>query len=230
MLPGTMSKQAVIFDLFGTLVDEMDSWLAPTRAQMAEALSIPEPAFSEMWARTASARGTGRLGTIEASVRHICDALGRTPSPEAIGRAVAIRTEMTQRVLTPRPDAEETLGQLRDSGFKVGLVSNCSPEVPALLWSTSPAPYIDHAVFSSISGLTKPDPRIFRMACDGLGVAPEGCWYVGDGDSDELAGAKAVGMDAALVAMRYSGDGGVFRALHWDGPRIERLGQVLALV
>ena len=92
------------------------------------------------------------------------------------------------------------------------------------------APYIDHPVFSSLAGLTKPDPRIFEMACDGLGVAPETCWYVGDGDSDELAGAEAIGMDAILVAMRYASDGGVFRGIDWSGPRIERLHQFLAFV
>jgi len=170
MLHPKMSKQAVIFDLFGTLVDEMDSWL---------------------------------------------------PN---------IRIAMTQRVLTPRPDAEDTLRRLRDSGFKIGLISDCTPEIPALFWSTPLAPYIHSGVFSPIDGLTKPSPRIFKMACEALGVPPERCWYVGDGGSHELTGAKSFGMEAVLVAMRYVGDGGVFRAINWDGPRIERLRQVLELV
>lgn len=38
----------------------------------------------------------------------------------------------------------------------------------------------DHVIESSKAGLRKPDPRIYRMACDALGVAPENAVYLDD--------------------------------------------------
>ena len=38
----------------------------------------------------------------------------------------------------------------------------------------------DHVIESSKTGLRKPDPRIYKMACDALGVAPESSIYLDD--------------------------------------------------
>ena len=38
----------------------------------------------------------------------------------------------------------------------------------------------DHVIESSKAGLRKPDPRIYRLACDALGVAPENAVYLDD--------------------------------------------------
>ena len=63
--------------------------------------------------------------------------------------------------------------------------------------------------------LAKPDPRIYEMAVEGLGVAAEECLYVGDGTSNELTGASRVGMTAVL--MRAPHDQGGRRAGELDG-------------
>jgi putative hydrolase of the HAD superfamily len=69
------------------------------------------------------------------------------------------------------------------------------------MWRTSAlAPFVDVEVFSSETGLRKPDPAIYRRATDGLGVRPARCVYCGDGAYDELAGAQAVGMTPYLIA------------------------------
>ncbi len=44
--------------------------------------------------------------------------------------------------------------------------------------------------------MKKPDPCIYEEAARRLGVAFNECVFVGDGGSNELAGAKAVGMKA----------------------------------
>ena len=38
----------------------------------------------------------------------------------------------------------------------------------------------DHVIESSKVGIRKPDPRIYRMACDALGVEPDRCVYLDD--------------------------------------------------
>jgi putative hydrolase of the HAD superfamily len=47
--------------------------------------------------------------------------------------------------------------------------------------------------------MRKPDPRIYRLACEELGVEPEEAMFVGDGANDELAGAERVGMRSVLI-------------------------------
>ncbi len=54
-----------------------------------------------------------------------------------------------------------------------------------------------------VIGLVKPDPAIYQLACQRLGVIPEDCRYVGDGGSNELTGADASGMRAVLIAPSY---------------------------
>ena len=45
--------------------------------------------------------------------------------------------------------------------------------------------------------LQKPGPAIYLLAAGRMGARPEDCVFVGDGGSDELAGAKAAGMRTA---------------------------------
>jgi putative hydrolase of the HAD superfamily len=90
----------------------------------------------------------------------------------------------------------DVLQLLRREELRLGLVSNCSLEEVAA-WERSPlAPLFDDVVFSYQVGKVKPDPAIFVLACDRLGVEPRHTVFVGDGGSDELAGATAAGMRA----------------------------------
>ena len=52
----------------------------------------------------------------------------------------------------------------------------------------------------------KPDPAIFRLSMDALGASPDECLYVGDGGSDELAAARALGMRAIQATWYMDGD------------------------
>ena len=38
----------------------------------------------------------------------------------------------------------------------------------------------DHVIESSKAGVRKPDPRIYAMMCDALGVRPQTCVYLDD--------------------------------------------------
>ena len=56
----------------------------------------------------------------------------------------------------------------------------------------------EHVVESSKLGLRKPDPRIYRHACDLLGVPPESCIYLDDLGIN-LKPARAMGMRTIKV-------------------------------
>jgi putative hydrolase of the HAD superfamily len=87
---------------------------------------------------------------------------------------------------------------------------------------------IDAVVFSVDAGMLKPDPRIYRFACDRLRVAPERCLYVGDGSSTELTGACRVGMSAVLICVPYEQEQIMQReeVQRWQGPVIRHLAEV----
>ena len=65
-----------------------------------------------------------------------------------------------RQALRPRPDAITTLRQLKEQGYKIGLLSNCSIEIPILWPETAFADLIDTADFLCRERLKKPDPHI----------------------------------------------------------------------
>ena len=224
----TGAYNAVIFDLFGTLVDEWGSRLEPIYREVAQALGIPDEQFRPVWSETYQDRQTGAFPTLEDNFRHVAQVLETQVSPQRIAQAIAIRHELTRQVLIPRPDAEDTLRTLRAKGLKIGLISNCSQEVPELWEEMSIAPLIDESLFSSVVGLMKPDQRIYELACQRLGVDPQQCLYVGD-SGYELTGASQAGMHPVLIRTRYDEIPMAFGpdATEWPGLRISTLAEVL---
>ncbi len=228
-----MKYDAVIFDLFGTLIDNMPfEAFNQALATMARILGLPAEEMQRMWNVTWPQRSLGQLPDTASAIRYICTQLGVSPADEQIQQATEIRLQFSRRSLVPRHDTIATLTLLKSQGYKLGLVSDCTAEVP-LLWSTTPlASLIDVPIFSCSVGLKKPDARIFLLACEHLGVAPQRCLFIGDGGSDELRGASAVGMSPVLIRVPYENDHNVRRhgERPWQGTRIATVKDILPFV
>jgi putative hydrolase of the HAD superfamily len=107
------------------------------------------------------------------------------------------------------------------------MISACSQDVPDV-WARTPfGTLFDSAVFSCSIGFSKPDPRIYAVACEELGVEPGDCLFVGDGANDELPGAERLGMTA--VQLRAPGELLTPEGERWRGRYVERLSDVLEL-
>ena len=227
-----MKYQAVIFDLFGTLAHNFDAQgYGEALVQMAEALSLPPEDFRQQWFATSKERNTGEEQSCETDVRYICNQFDITPDEEQIALAVKTRLDYIRLVMTPQPDAGATLTALKERGHKIGLISDCTHEIPAVWPETIFAPFIDAAVFSCDVGLRKPDPRIYRLAAERLGVSCEDCLFVGDGGSQELSGALEVGMYPVLIRVDAdSEEAHLARREEWNGTAIASLAEVLDLV
>jgi putative hydrolase of the HAD superfamily len=95
------------------------------------------------------------------------------------------------------PDHEmiDAVRRLRGTGVRTGLISNSwgtgiyEPRVLDELF--------DAVVISGEVGLHKPQPEIFRLGAERLGVEPGACVFVDD-LRENVAGAEAVGMTAIL--------------------------------
>ena len=57
----------------------------------------------------------------------------------------------------------------------------------------------DTVIFSYVTGYVKPEPEIYQIALDSLGVTAEESIFVGDGGSDEIRGAKEVGFTTVMT-------------------------------
>jgi putative hydrolase of the HAD superfamily len=228
-----MGYEAVVFDLFGTLVDELkEDVFRRVLKDTADALGVRFEDFGREWGASSIERQTGRLGDITENLSEVCRRAGVVPSEDGLQRALAIRREMFGGGLVPKRGAEATLRQVKSLGLSTALVSMCGPDTPEM-WNASPlARWIDVIVFSSETGLRKPDPEIYLLACEGLGVNPPACLYVGDGAYGELTGAAAVGMSPVLIRDPDEPDGRVVRpeAERWAGPRVSTLTELLDLL
>jgi putative hydrolase of the HAD superfamily len=216
-----LKHRAVIFDLFGTLVGP---WRGERLLEeMAAAVSAPSDEFAHLWNERRPLRDGGSLSSVDC-VRDVCAALGLEVHANAVAQVVELRLEFMRRHLRPGPGVALTLQELRRSGRKLGLLSVCGPEVPALWGETTLAPLLDDVVFSCAVGLAKPDPRIYELASERLGVEPAQSIFVDD-QEPYVAGAVSAGMDAVLIRLEADGSQGA-----WQGPRINSLSEVLQLV
>jgi putative hydrolase of the HAD superfamily len=217
-----MRYRAVIFDLWQTLVPWPAESARQMYAQLAETWGADSETFDEVWIRRRRER---ELGPIEPHLRSIAEELGLTGDLDAV---IRLRRDWTFKSLAPRADAIPTLKELRRRGHRLGMISACSQDVPDV-WERSPfAGLFDAAVFSCSVGISKPDARIYELACEELGVAARDCLFVGDGANDELPGAERAGMTA--VQLRAPGEALTPEGERWGGRYVSRLSDVLELV
>jgi putative hydrolase of the HAD superfamily len=218
-------KTAVVFDFYGTLTPiGSDGVWAEHAVRLAEVLGVQVQPLDAALRETFGDRMTGKMGHLRQTVQGLADRLGVHLSEHQLDEAVAVRRQALESSFALRPEAESVLGKLREQGLRIGLLSDCSFELPDA-WPKLPlSGLVDAPVFSCVEGTRKPDPRLFRTVAANLGVAPDECAYVGDGGGRELTGASAVGMRAVLLA------GPDWREHHahdeeadWTGPRIASL-------
>ncbi len=226
-----MKYKAIIFDLFGTLVDNYSvQGYNRLLTDMASALELPGKDFSKLWRDTTYERGIGTFKTTEESIRYICNILEVSVSDEKMRKCEQIRIESIRKALTPKNGAIEILKGLRGLGYKIGLITNCSADVPLFWKNTEFSHFFDVTIFSASVGLKKPDSQIYNLACEQLGVEPDTCLYIGDGDSNELSGASQFGMDAVMIRDPNEIDPYHLVEINWNGRIIESFMEIMDLI
>jgi putative hydrolase of the HAD superfamily len=189
--------RAVVFDLFHTLTS-LEISRAPNGSTPG-ILGIDRDAWNKVWMSDPDDYVLG--GTdITVPIGRIARQFRPDISDELIRNAAAARYGRFRHALvTVEQETLDGLRHIRDLAYKTAMISNCGvDEVEA--WPDSPlAPLFDAVLFSFDVKLKKPDRRIYELAAQRLGVAPGECLYVGNGGSDELAGARRAGMISVLL-------------------------------
>jgi REG-2-like HAD superfamily hydrolase len=198
--------KAVLFDAGGTLFTERlsrDELYQSTLAALGHPLPRDEVArlrsdvhdelpevfagharYSDGWFREFVARLLRRLD---------CRA-----DPEAVRADIARHFTQAESFET-YGDVPPCLEILASAGLRLGVVSNWSERLPALLEGLRLAPWFEVVVPSASFGRSKPDPAIFREALRRLELPPHEVLHVGDHPVNDLAGARRAGLTALLL-------------------------------
>ena len=199
---------AVTIDAYGTLVrltgpvPELRAGLAALGVERdAEAVGLAFAKESAYY-REHSFEGRDEASLYDLRLRCVAiilDELGSDLEPAAFvdGFVAAMRFELL-------PDAGAALQKLRRHGLAVAVVSN---------WDVGLLQHLDGlglgdvtVVTSAQAGAPKPDPAVFTLALELLGVQPSRALHVGDSDADE-AGASAAGMQFAPAPLARAVEG-----------------------
>jgi epoxide hydrolase-like predicted phosphatase len=185
-----MAIRAVVFDIGGVL--EITPDLGVTRRWEAQ-LGLPAGGLEE---RMRDAWAGGSIGTITESEVHraVRDRLGLDERQLA-----AFMADLWREYLgTPNTELIEYARQLRPR-YRTGIVSNSfvgAREREQAAYGFEDL--VDEIVYSHEAGMSKPDPRIYALACARLEVLPQEMVFLDDVELC-VAGARDVG----LHAIRY---------------------------
>ncbi len=194
----THTGPAVIFDLDGVLVDTAQFHLAAWRRISGELGFTFDDTVAE------SLKGVGR----EAALRVLLRVGSIELSPEQIVETAARKNGYYKELLRGLdesallPGAADSLRWLKQRGVPIGLAS-ASRNAQTILDSTGITPLFDAIVDGSTVTAAKPDPTVFLVAAERLGVDPASCIVLEDAiagvEGALRAGCRVIGVGDPAV-------------------------------
>lgn len=222
-----MSPRAILFDLFGTVVEfspqvptlqvagtqwrSTMGWLQPVAETM-----LPQVGFAELL--------QALLATTEEIVRDRPPEYREISSPIRFARALrrlGVEESRLDQIagelslvhmrhiasLTFLPAGHRELLQQVAGAYRIGLVSNFdhAPTAHRILADAGVASLFEVTLISDDFGRRKPHRAIFRQALDRLGVEAAETWFIGDSLDDDIAGAAGIGMPSVWLDKKGKG-------------------------
>jgi putative hydrolase of the HAD superfamily len=193
---------AVVSDFGGVLTTPLFDAFAAIHAEE----GLERGALGAALRRVAERDGAHPLFELECGRMTERDFLGRLMAQlrEDLGRDVELRSFAERYFAHLRPN-EAMIGflrELRDRGYRLAMLTNNVREWEPRWRAMLPVDELFEVVVdSAFVGLRKPDPAIYRLTCERLGVDPERCLFV---DDVEANCAAAVELGMAAVVFRDS--------------------------
>ncbi|KOR90128.1 HAD family hydrolase [Paenibacillus solani] len=192
-----MAIRAVFFDLYETLITEFADGkrISKRTYDYRDRLGLSEDKFKQEWSSRFEQRMNGQFPSYQAVIRDILHVRSLPYHEEHV--EFLYQARIREKTLPFRAVSQQILmmlDQLRKHGLKLGLISNCSEEEVTAYHQSPLAPYFDDVTFSYEAGVAKPNPEIYRLACEHVSVSPQESLFIGDGGSDELRGAHNAGL------------------------------------
>ncbi|MCL2679633.1 MAG: HAD-IA family hydrolase [Dehalococcoidia bacterium] len=124
--------------------------------------------------------------------------VGVAPAPELLDHIIA-GMSVVKYGLALFGDVLPALEALAARRIPLGVISNINSDIAPLLDSMGVLSFFSLCLTSKEAGAIKPDPAIFRLGAERMGVAPEDALYVGDQWEADVLGARGAGMQALLI-------------------------------
>ncbi len=200
------APRAILLDALGTLV-ALEPPAGALRVELAErfALEVTEAeAERALAAEIAYYRAhldEGRDAASLLGLRERCAGVLRDALPGAIGIPLAAMTEALLASLrfSAFSDAAPALAAARSQGRRLVVVSNWDVSLNGVLRGLGLADWLDGIVTSAAAGVRKPGPEIFARALALAGAGPADAVHVGDSLEEDVAGARAAGIEPILI-------------------------------
>ena len=198
--------RAVLFDWRGTLAVVMSEqlWVERALARLGEdAADGSVPKIIDDIERAAALREFEN-----AWARLDCDAEFHRQTYYRVFAAAGIRPDLADALYEVESDPDcnpfandvgQTLRALNDRGLKIAVVSDIHFDLRPSFDKSGLLQLVESFVLSFEHGVQKPDPPIFRIALEELGVEPQEALMVGDRAAYD-GGAIALGLPTLLLA------------------------------
>lgn len=195
----------VLFDLFFTLVtpkyNDLKNENDVLRMTKAEWERYAED--NELYLKRAS----GKEKSPQKIIEDIIEKMKINVSECDIKEILKLREERFKTSLIDvEPTILDVLLDIKKNGKKLCLISN-SDIIDVMHWEKSPLSNLfDDTIFSYEVGCLKPQTEIYNLALKRMNVNAEKCIFIGDGGSDELKGAKELGIKTILTGCLFKRD------------------------
>ena len=187
-----MTYRAVLFDLGGVVVG------SPLHAIAAyeEELGIPAGSVNRVVIGNGADGAWAQLERGELTLEPFYEAFDRECASAGCRLSARTLMERVAGATAPRPAMLEAIRRIRERGLIAAAITNnwVAEEGSA----GSLRHLFDLVVESAVEGMRKPDPRIFTIACERLGIAPSDAVFLDDIGTN-LKTARSLGMTTIKV-------------------------------
>jgi 2-haloalkanoic acid dehalogenase type II len=210
--------EAVLFDLGGTLIHFEGAWpdLMETANQELlknleeQGLTLEQDDFLNKFRERVEEYYVQRESefieyTTAQILLNLLVEMGHTQvTPEMLRPALKRLYAVSQAQWKSETDTTSTLQELKQSGVRMGIVSNASDDddVQTLVTNAGIRDYFDFVLSSAACGIRKPNPRIFEIALDHWNLPPERAAMVGDTLGADVLGANNAGIYSVWLTRR----------------------------
>jgi HAD superfamily hydrolase (TIGR01509 family) len=190
--------KAVLFDLYGTLVEPDWVMLRAGRDAIADRLGVPRGAAHAAWAATHAARMRGEYASLEGDLAAVRAAAGARGSADdrLLSELAAFERANWCSAVRLHDDAIPMLLRLRHGGTKLAIATDASAEAAAVIPALGLDALVDVVVASCKAGVLK--PHLLYRAMGDLGVSEADALLVDD-QPQQVAAARRLGISAVLV-------------------------------
>lgn len=191
-----MSFRAVIFDLGGVVLGSPLHAIAAYERE----IGIPSGFVNQVVMSTTPDGAWSRLERGELVMEAFYTAFEADCSDAGQRIDARIMMQRMGEAAAPRPAMLTAIQRLRESGLAVGALTNnwISEEEREGGGTNALRHLFDVFIESSVEGMRKPDPRIYTLACDRLGVEPAHAVFLDD-IGRNLKSARELGMSTIKV-------------------------------